>query len=131
MPNRIRGYEYRELLAMLRFLDDADFDASEATEAEWGEVIDEALAAGYSGRRVSDLSLEEADVYAMRAELAYLERAERAPGETVDVEPVTDEEMRAAYAEEDAARYCPHGNFLGITGGTAFICWQCDDGLPE
>lgn len=47
MSKPIRGYEYRELLAMLSFLDDADFDASEATEAEWREVIDEALAAGY------------------------------------------------------------------------------------
>lgn len=49
-----------------------------------------------------ELSIEEADVYAMRDELAYLARAERAPGEVEPIEPVSAEEIRAAYAEIDA-----------------------------
>lgn len=48
MKINVKDYEYRELLDMLRFIDDYDFDASEASDAEWREVITEALAAGWT-----------------------------------------------------------------------------------
>ena len=42
------AYTYRDLLDMLSFLEDGSFDASEADDDEWVEVIKEALAAGWT-----------------------------------------------------------------------------------
>ena len=42
------AYTYRDLLDMLDFLEDGSFDASEADDDEWVEVIKEALAAGWT-----------------------------------------------------------------------------------
>ena len=43
-------YTYRQLLDMLDFIEDYDFNASEATEAEWNAIIKEALAAGWEAK---------------------------------------------------------------------------------
>lgn len=42
------AYTYRDLLDMLDFIEDYDFNASEADDAEWVAVIKQALAAGWT-----------------------------------------------------------------------------------
>ncbi|CAB5216922.1 hypothetical protein UFOVP199_10 [uncultured Caudovirales phage] len=40
-------FTYRELLNMQEFIEDFEFDASEATTSQWNRVIKEALAKGW------------------------------------------------------------------------------------
>lgn len=48
MSTKFNDYTYRELLDMLNFIENYEFDASEADDAEWTEIITEALAAGWT-----------------------------------------------------------------------------------
>ena len=43
----LKSYTYRQLLDMLDFIEDYDFNASEATEAKWRKIVKQALAAGW------------------------------------------------------------------------------------
>jgi hypothetical protein len=45
--NVLETYTYRQLLNMLDFIEDYDFNASEATEAKWRKIVKQALAAGW------------------------------------------------------------------------------------
>jgi hypothetical protein len=45
--NVLETYSYRQLLNMLDFIEDYDFNASEATEAKWRKIVKQALAAGW------------------------------------------------------------------------------------
>lgn len=47
MTVQTADYTYREMLDMLDFLEEYEFDASEATERQWRRIIREALAAGW------------------------------------------------------------------------------------
>jgi hypothetical protein len=48
--NDMINYTHRQLLDMQEFIEDYEFDASEATDRQWNRVIKEALAKGWKPR---------------------------------------------------------------------------------